>query len=152
MSSLEAEDAAISGLPHRFEVITGDAPRRVHGDLLKGRLVALTLAPGSCIADIARAHGLHLQLLYRWRREAKEGRLVLPASDTPDFTPVVVDDVAASEEHDRPEGSPDSPVPAVETGRPMQVIVEIGDVTVRLPEDVGIDRLAGIVAALRGVR
>lgn len=152
MSSLEAEDAAIVGSPHRFEVITGDAPRRVHGDLLKGRLVALTLAPGSCIADIARAHGLHPQLLYRWRREAKEGRLMLPASDTPDFTPVVVDDMAAASRPDPLDGAPAASSPAAVLPCSAQVIVEVGDVTVRLPGDVDIDRLARIVAALRGVR
>jgi|GEM_PF-577068 len=150
MSGLEAESATIGQTPHRFEVITGEAPRRIHGDLLKGRLVALTLAPGSCIADIARAHGLHPQLLYRWRREAKAGKLVLPASDTPAFVPVVVDEAVADPSPPLPDTSLDSPEPtAIEAVSSTIVIVEFGGVTVRLPEDVDVTRIAGVALALR---
>lgn len=151
MSGLEAESATIGQTPHRFEVITGEAPRRIHGDLLKGRLVALTLAPGSCIADIARAHGLHPQLLYRWRREAKAGKLVLPASDAPAFVPVVVDEAVADPCPLLLDASPESsePTAAAEAISTIMVVVEFGGVTVRLPGDVDVARIAGVATALR---
>ena len=136
MQGLEADSASIGQSMHRIEVITGDAGRRSHAEGFKGRLVALTLVPDACIADIARAHGIHPQLLYTWRRQAKAGKLALPASEVPDFAPLVI-------EEDAP-----PPVPDVSSA-PAEVVVEVGGVTVRLPGDTDAARVAGIAAALR---
>lgn len=136
MQGLEAGSASIGQSMHRIEVITGDAGRRVHADGFKGRLVALSLVPDACIADIARAHGIHPQLLYTWRRQAKAGKLALPASEMPDFAPLVL-------EEDPPPPMPE--VPSCSAG----IEVEVGGVTVRLPGDADAARIAAIAVALR---
>lgn len=136
MQGLETDSASIAQSMHRIEVITGEAVRRSHSDGFKGRLVALTLVPDACIADIARAHGIHPQLLYTWRRQAKAGKLTLPATDVPDFAPLLIE-----------EDEPPSPPPV--SSAPAEVLIETGDVTVRLPGDVDAGRIAGIAAALR---
>ena len=139
MQGLEADSATIGQSPRRFEVITGEAGRRSHEDVFKGRLVALTLAPGSCIADIARAHGVHPQLLYTWRRQAKMGKLVLPASDAPEFAALMIDDAV-----------PAPPIHSSTSGNETAAIaIEVGGVTVRLPDDADVNRIAGIASALR---
>lgn len=139
MHGLEADSATIGQSPRRFEVITGEAGRRSHDDVFKGRLVALTLEPGSCIADIARAHGIHPQLLYTWRRQAKAGKLVLPASDAPEFASLVIDDSA-------PPPLSHSSTSGNETAT---IAIEVGGVTVHLPDATDANRIAGIAAALR---
>lgn len=136
MQGLEADSASIGQSMHRIEVITGDAGRRVHADGFKGRLVALSLVPDACIADIARAHGIHSQLLYTWRRQAKAGKLALPASEMPDFASLVL-------EEDAPPPMPE--VPSCSAG----IEVEVGGVTVRLPGDADAARIAAIAVALR---
>ena len=130
MQGLETDSATIVRSPRRFEVITGDCERRAHADAFKGRLVALTLTPGACIAEIARAHDIHPQLLYTWRRQAKAGKLTLPAVETSAFAPVMNE-------------------AALEPPEAAAVIIEIGVVTVRLPGEIAAARLAQIAAALR---
>ena len=142
MQGLETDSATIGQPPHRFEVITGEAGRRSHDDGFKGRLVALTLASGSCVADVARAHGIHPQLLYTWRRQAKTGKLVLPALDAPEFAPVVIDD-------DVPVPPSQAPVPDSETSA---IVIEFDGVMVRLGGSTSASRIAEIAAALRNTR
>lgn len=138
MQGLETDSATIVRSPRRFEVITGDSMRRAHADGFKGRLVALTLTPGACIAQIARAHDIHPQMLYTWRRQAKAGKLALPAVETPAFAPVVIDD-------EPPAGGS----AALEPSEVAAILIEIGGVTVRLPGEIAAARLAQIAAALR---
>ena len=142
MQGLEADSATIGQRPHRFEIITGEAGRRSHDDGFKGRLVALTLASGSCVADVARAHGIHPQLLYTWRRQAKTGKLVLPALDAQEFAPVVVDDDVSVPSLQSP--APDGETSAIE--------INADGITVRLPLDMPAFRIAEIAAALRDIR
>lgn len=136
MQGLETDSASIGQSMRRIEVITGDAGRRSHSDDFKGRLVALTLVPDACIADIAKAHGIHPQLLYTWRRHAKAGKLALPASEMPDFAPLVIEEEA-------PAAAPAS------SSAGAGIEVEVGGVKVRLPGDADAVRIAGIAAALR---
>ena len=136
MQGLETDSASIAQSMHRIEVITDEAVRRSHSDGFKGRLVALTLVPDACIADIAKAHGIHPQLLYTWRRRAKAGKLVLPAAEMPDFAPVVIEEEA-----------PPSVPPSSSTSAGIEIAID--GVTVRLPGDADAGRIAGIAAALR---
>ena len=138
MQGLETDSATIVRSPRRFEVITGDCERRAHADAFKGRLVALTLTPGACIAEIARAHDIHPQLLYTWRRQAKAGKLTLPALETPAFAPVMIEEELSAG------GSA-----VLEPPEAATIIIEIGGVTVRLPGEIAAARLAQIAAALR---
>ena len=137
MQGLETDSASIAQSMHRIEVITGEAARRSHSDGFKGRLVALTLVPDACIADIAKAHGIHPQLLYTWRRRAMAGKLALPAAEMPDFAPVVIEEEAP------PPVLSSSPV----SGAAIEIAID--GVTVRLPGDADAARIAGIAAALR---
>ena len=85
---------------------------------------------------------MHPQLLYTWRRQAKTGKLVLPALDTPEFAPVVIDD-------DVPSPPSQPPVPDSETSA---IVIEFDGVMVRLGGSTSASRIAEIAAALRNTR
>lgn len=53
----------------RIEIITSVERRRRHSLAEKERLVMAAAAPGARVAEIARAAGVDLSLVYRWRRE-----------------------------------------------------------------------------------
>ena len=107
--------------------------RRRWPDDLKARIVAETLDEGATVRGVARRHGVNANQLTDWRRMAREGRLVLPASDTvPAFASVVV----------REEERRDLPA----AGARLEVVQ--GQVTVRLDAAVPAARLAEIVSAL----
>lgn len=45
----------------------------------RASIVAESFAPGAAVAEVARRHGARAQQVHGWRRDAREGRLVLPA-------------------------------------------------------------------------
>src|SRR5262245_41047113 len=76
-------------LSQRIEVYAG-AGRKQWPDDLKGQIVAESLEVGAIVTDIARRHGCRPQQVHDWRRRARSGQLVLPASaDTVAFVPLV---------------------------------------------------------------
>src|SRR5512145_2939504 len=79
----------------RIEVITdGGARRRRWSDQEKASIVAESFAPGAVVAEVARRHDARAQQVHGWRRDAREGRLVLPAEQRPQelvsFAPVTI--------------------------------------------------------------
>ena len=64
-------------------------------DESKARAVADTLEPGATVNGVAARYGILPNQLSAWRRLAKQGKLVLPATelDEPAFAPLVVCDV-----------------------------------------------------------
>ena len=69
------------------------AGRRRWPDALKAQIVAETLEPGATVRGVAARHGLRANRLWDWRRVAKDGKLVLPASEGPSgFAPLVLSD------------------------------------------------------------
>ena len=78
----------------RLEVITGDGRRRRWSDEEKATIVAESFAPGAVVAEVARRYEARAQQVHGWRRDAREGRLVLPAEqrrqELVSFTPVVI--------------------------------------------------------------
>jgi transposase len=66
------------------EVITSVQRRRRWSRAEKERIVAAALEPGAVASEVARAAGIHVSQLFRWRQE-----LCLPAP-TPAFSPVAV--------------------------------------------------------------
>lgn len=115
------------------EVIPGVKGYRRWPAGLKARIVAETLETGATVCGVARRYDLRPNQLSDWRRMAREGRLVLPASDTaPAFASVVV----------REEERRDLPA----AGARLEVVQ--GQVTVRLDAAVPAGRLAEIVSAL----
>jgi len=128
-----------------IEVLQRTRGYRRWPDEVKARIVAESFQPGARVADVARRHDLAAHQLSDWRRQAREGRLVLPAdamtdvaSDAlPAFVPVSVE--------------PEDVAPA-DAGRTVGVItIEIGnDLMLRVPGDVPPERAAAVARALRG--
>ena len=116
-----------------------DSGHRRWPDRVKARIVAETLAPGATVNDVARKYDLRPNHLSAWRRQAKDGELVLPAPEgEADFASLVVFDVA--------------PAPSAEATEPATSTVEIvaGSVSVRLDGATPAVRIAEIVRALGG--
>jgi transposase len=73
----------------RIEVYTGAGRKRWPEDL-KAQIAAESFEPGAIVTDVARRHGCRPQQVHDWRRRARLGQLVLPASaDTLSFVPLV---------------------------------------------------------------
>ena len=114
---------------------------------VKARIVAESYQPGVRVVEVARRYGLATHQLSDWRRQAREGVLVLPADtmagmpehNLPAFVPVSVE--------------PDSTGSSAETDRTGGAItIELGhDLVLRVPGDVPAARAAAVVLALRGV-
>src|SRR4051812_28635619 len=96
------------------EVITSVQRRRRWSRAEKERIVAATLEPGASASEVARAAGIHVSQLFRWRQQLCE-RVQIPVA----FNPVAI---AA-------EPAPASPaIPAVsEPGGTIEVEFATGD-------------------------
>jgi transposase len=129
-----------------IEVVQRTRGYRRWPDEVKARIVAESFQPGVRVVDVARRHDLAAHQLSDWRRQARQGNLVLPAdamagvaSDAlPAFVPVSVE----PEEDDR----------SADAGRHGGVItIEIdNDLVLRVPDDVPAERAAAVARALRG--
>ena len=129
-----------------IEVVQRTRGYRRWPEEVKARIVAESFQPGARMADVARRHDLAAHQLSDWRRQAREGRLVLPAdamagvaSDAlPAFVPVSVE--------------PEDVGRSADAGRTVGIItIEIGnDLVLRVPGDVPAERAAALARALRG--
>ena len=73
------------------EVLPARGGRRRWPASVKARIVAETLEEGATVAGVARRYEINSNQLSEWRRQARKGRLVLPALDREvDFAPVVL--------------------------------------------------------------
>jgi transposase len=116
----------------RLEVINGALGRRRWDGDAKARIVAESLAPGVVISEVARRHDLRPQQLFAWRRQARQGRLALPAEELA-FVPVV----AAAE------------APTT-SARPAGLIeIGLGDAVVRVPPEVDGRLLSKVLRAVK---
>ena len=118
----------------RLEFLSGPTGRRSWTDEFKARVVLESLRPGVRVADVARRYDLRPQHLSQWRRQAREGRLVL-AADEMDFASLVVGGPE--------DGTSERAVVGLE---PIEI--SISGVTVRLPGDCASHRIGKIAAAL----
>ena len=116
----------------RLEVINGALGRRRWDAEAKARIVAESLAPGVVISEVARRHDLRPQQPFAWRRQARRGRLALPAEELA-FVPVV----AAAE------APPASAKPA------GLIEIALGTMIVRVPPEVDGRLLAKVLRAVR---
>ena len=58
-------------------VLAGPERRRRWASAEKARIVDESLAPGASVAEVARRHDVHPNLLHLWRRQARTGALAL---------------------------------------------------------------------------
>lgn len=57
-------------------VLSGPERRRRWSASEKARIVAASYAPGAVVAEVARRHDMHPNLLHYWRRQAKRAAAV----------------------------------------------------------------------------
>ena len=122
-----------------MEILSGDAGRRRWSESLKARIVAESLAPGVMITEIARRHGARASQVHLWRKDAREGRLVLPAEQpAPErlkFAPMLV--------------SPEKPPARPSKSSAASVEIEAKGVIVRIRDGADIAIVEAITRALR---
>ena len=129
----------------RLEVINGALGRRRWSPEAKARIVAESLAPGVVVSEVARRHDLLPQQLFAWRRQARQGRLALPA-EALSFVPVI----ATAEVSSPPAPLPEPPAPTCP--EPAATIeVALGDAVVRVPPGVDGKLLVEVLRAVRSV-
>ena len=129
----------------RLEVINGALGRRRWSPEAKARIVAESLAPGVVVSEVARRHDLLPQQVFAWRRQARQGRLALPA-EALSFVPVIATAEVSSPAAPRPEP------PAPTCAEPAAAIeVALGDAVVRVPPEVDGKLLVEVLRAVRSV-
>jgi len=123
----------------RIEIYAG-AGRKRWPDELKAQIVAESFAQGAVVAEVARRHGCRAQQLHGWRRMARQGHLMLPASaDAPSFVPLVAE-------------SP-TPVAAPSESPPTAaIIIDLLGARVEVRGQPGLSALSDVFAALRRTR
>jgi transposase len=62
-------------------VLSGPERRRRWTSAEKARIVEESLAPEASVAEVARRHDVHPNLLHLWRRQARTGTLALVRAD-----------------------------------------------------------------------
>lgn len=117
-----------------IDVLVGPRGHRRWPRDLKARIVAETLVDGATVSEVARRYNMRPNHLSAWRREAKDGRLILPAAEEPDFSRLVVTS---------------DPVPDISSAAATLDLLR-GDVVVRLDAAMPPERIAEIVRALNG--
>ena len=130
----------------RLEVINGALGRRRWSPEAKARIVAESLAPGVAVSEVARRHDLLPQQVFAWRRQAKQGRLALPA-EALSFVPVITA-AAMPSPSDCVEATPSADsVAATEA----TIEVALAGAIVRVPPAVDVELLAKVLRAVRSV-
>ncbi|MGG5415647.1 transposase (plasmid) [Edwardsiella tarda] len=64
----------------------------------KQQLVAASCKPGISISKLALENGINANLLFKWRQQWREGKLLLPSSESPQLLPVTLDVAAVQPE------------------------------------------------------
>ena len=64
----------------------------------KQQLVAASCEPGIPISKLALENGINVNLLFKWLQQWREGKLLLPSSESPQLLPVTLDATAVQPE------------------------------------------------------
>jgi len=115
----------------RMDILEGPTGRRSWPREVKARIVLESFQPGVLVRDVAKRNGVAPQHLSSWRKQARDGKLVLDGDYLPDFAELVVDD--------------EKPATSDATS---QIEIEASGVIIRLPGDSSAERIASITAAL----
>jgi transposase len=62
------------------EVVPERRVRRWRSVSEKRQIVQLTLEPGASVAEVARAHGVNANQVFKWRRSFERGELIEPCT------------------------------------------------------------------------
>lgn len=143
----DRSDAPRPQTPRRIELMTGAERRRRWSDALKAQIVAESFEAGAVVAEIARRHDVRAQQVHGWRRDAREGRLALPAKESVAFAPVVVAGCRPGLRAG-PAAAALRPLRRAEPFAPM-IEIEAGDILVRVCEGADATIVAAMVRALR---
>ena len=124
---------------HPIEVITSVERRRRWSREEKEQLVAACLEPDAVISEIARAAGIHVSQLFRWRKELC--RIEEPAKQaTTTLVPVIVSDAALAASP----ATPEPPNPCHPRRKRSDVTIELGrGRRIRMDSDHRHEALAG---------
>lgn len=115
--------------PQRLEVVSGPTGRRRWPATVKARIVAESYRGDDTVCAVARRNGLRPNQLFLWRRQAREGKLVLAADEMDiGFASVVV---------------------AAEPEPSSKVEIEVAGVVVRLGPEASASRIADVAVAVR---
>ena len=116
----------------RFEVFTGSGRRRRWSAEAKAQIVAESQRGGETVTGVARRHGLRVQQLFGWRRQARQG-VAAPSCGAIGFVPVEVTGAA--------------PTAAIAAA---MIEVALADAVIRVPCGVDAATLSAVVGVLRG--
>jgi transposase len=119
-----------AGFVGRVDFRRSRSGNRLWSKELKGRIVRESLAPGACVADVARKYRICAQQLTQWRRQARTGRLALVTDDPAEFVEIEIEQPAARSEDD------------------TKIEIVVGKVVLRLEQDTASTRIAEIMTAL----
>jgi transposase len=132
------------------EIITGRERRRHWSVEQKLKIVGETHEPGARVGEVAARHGVCESLVFSWRRQVREGRLVAPEMAV--FVPVQMHEVASpaaaglSHPDERSLSAATRP-----SSRSGLIEIELGDGRqVRVGNDVNLAALRRVLTALRG--
>ncbi|MCF1450508.1 transposase [Agrobacterium vitis] len=133
---------------HPIEVITSVERRRRWSREDKERLVAACFEPGAVLSEIARAAGIHVSQLFRWRKElCRIEEPSLQMANT--LVPVIVSEAA-------PAAQPvalEAPAPSQSRRKRSDVTIELGrDRRVRVDSDIDTEALGRILDCVLGRR
>ena len=139
------------GFAGRCEVVEPRRGNRRWPEALKARIVAESFAPGARVVDVARRHGVVAHQLSDWRRQARDGILALPAElliglSPSSMPPAEIGFVPLSVE---PEAEMPRSGPEENMGSGTLTLEFGGDLVLRVPSDVPVERVTALVRALR---
>ena len=77
-------------MSHADEAVSGQRVRRRRAVSEKVAIVRLTMEPGASVAEIARAHGVNANQVFKWRRLFERGQLGDVAGRATALLPVAI--------------------------------------------------------------
>ena len=129
------------------EIVTGRERRRRWSAEAKLRIVAELDEPGARVCDVAARHGVCESLVFTWRRQVREGALVMPG--LPVFMPVQMLEAPTPPAVAPPHAAQVQAPPC--RSHPGLIEIELGDGRqVRVGNDVNLAALRRVLTALRG--
>ena len=123
-------------------VLPGRERRRRWTPAEKQRIVEESLTADTTVAEVARRHDIHPNLLHLWRRQARQGRL--GGETVPALVPVEITSTAALACGPQLPSSPRAP-----RARAGIIEIELSGCRVRVDRDVDTEALQRVLELLR---